>query len=146
MGTLENIIHSFHKFAEQTSRTLIVNGDDENTKKAIEGISGKEIITFGFSEGCDYYPVDISYDPETKTTFTLMQQKKKIADIALSIPGKHNILNACAACAACLAAGAKPEDLSVICQISTEQGAGLKFWEQKTGLRLQMTMHPIRPN
>ena len=124
-GSLENIIHSFHKFAEQTSRTLIVNGDDENTKKAIEGISGKEIITFGFSEGCDYYPVDISYDPETKTTFTLMQQKKKIADIALSIPGKHNILNACAACAACLAAGAKPEDLSRY--LSNFHGAGRRF-------------------
>lgn len=71
--------------------------DDENTKKAIEGINGKKIITFGSSQECDYYPVNISYHPEAKTTFTLMYQKKKIADIVLSIPGKHNILNAVAA-------------------------------------------------
>lgn len=124
-GTLENIIRSFHRFATQTSRTLIVNGDDENTKKAIEGINGKKIITFGSSQECDYYPVNISYHPEAKTTFTLMYQKKKIADIVLSIPGKHNILNAVAACAACFEIGAKPEDISFYLQ--KFQGAGRRF-------------------
>ena len=43
--TLENIIRSFRQFAERTSRTLIVNADDQNTKKSIEGLTGKEIIT-----------------------------------------------------------------------------------------------------
>ena len=52
-GSLENIIHSFHRFAEMTSRTLIVNGSDPNTMQAIEGIPGKEVITFGWEEACD---------------------------------------------------------------------------------------------
>lgn len=49
-GTLENIIKSFHKFARITSRTLIVNGEDQNVAKAMEGMEGKEILTFGFAD------------------------------------------------------------------------------------------------
>ena len=37
--TLENIIHSFRKFSQQTSRLLVVNGDDANTLKAVEGLT-----------------------------------------------------------------------------------------------------------
>lgn len=54
-----------------------------------------------------------------------MYQKKKIADIVLSIPGKHNILNAVAACAACFEIGAKPEDISF--HLQKFQGAGRRF-------------------
>ena len=35
--TLDNIIASFRKFAEKTTKTLIVNADDANTMKAIDG-------------------------------------------------------------------------------------------------------------
>lgn len=31
--TLDNVIASFRKFSEKTSKVLIVNGDDENIKK-----------------------------------------------------------------------------------------------------------------
>ncbi|MDD3192271.1 MAG: UDP-N-acetylmuramate--L-alanine ligase [Oscillospiraceae bacterium] len=124
-GTLENIIRSFHKFSEKTSRTLIVNIDDPNTKKAVEGLGGKEIITFGSSDTCDYYPTNISYHPEGKTTFTLMHQKEKVAEISLSIPGRHNILNAVAAIAACLAVGAKPGD--IVKSLKEFHGAGRRF-------------------
>ena len=124
-GTLENIIHSLRKFAEKTSRTLIVNADDENTKRAIEGLTEKEIITFGSGSSCDYYPTQISYHPQGKTVFTLMHQGEKIADISLSVPGKHNILNAVAACAACLKAGASPQQLSE--NLSDFHGAKRRF-------------------
>ncbi|MGN0625046.1 MAG: UDP-N-acetylmuramate--L-alanine ligase [Oscillospiraceae bacterium] len=124
-GTLENIIRSFHQFAEQTSRTLIVNGDDENTRKAVSEITGKKIITFGHSDTCDYYPLSICYHPESKTTFTLMHKGKKITDITLSIPGKHNILNAVAACAACLEAGVDPKDIAR--PLQDFHGAGRRF-------------------
>ena len=46
-GTLENIIKSFHKFNENTSKCIIINGSDENSMKSLEGITGKQIITFG---------------------------------------------------------------------------------------------------
>lgn len=58
--TLENIIRSFHQFALQTSRLLIINGDDANTRKAVEGIPSEKLLTFGFDEGNRYRAVDIA--------------------------------------------------------------------------------------
>ena len=55
--TLDNIIASFRKFCNNTSKAIIVNGDDVNSMKAVEGITGKDIITFGFADTNDYYPV-----------------------------------------------------------------------------------------
>ena len=124
-GSIENIIRSFRKFAQMTSRTLIVNGDDENSMKAVEGITDKEIITFGSTDQSDYYPVDISYHPDAKTTFTLMYHGKKVTDITLTVPGQHNILNAVSACAACLLVGASPEQISE--HLAQFHGAGRRF-------------------
>ena len=45
---LENIIKSFRQFACQTSRLLIVNGDDANSLKAVEGLTHAQVVTFGF--------------------------------------------------------------------------------------------------
>lgn len=36
---LNNIIKSFHQFALQTTKRLVVNGDDANTQKAVAGVS-----------------------------------------------------------------------------------------------------------
>lgn len=46
-GSLDNIIRSFHRFSELTTKTLLVNGNDANTMRAVEGIEGKTIIRFG---------------------------------------------------------------------------------------------------
>jgi len=98
-GTVENIIKSFHQFASQTSNVLIVNGDNKNTMKAVEGIQNAKIITFGFKPSNDYYVVNIADKQKARENFTLMKKGKKLADISLSIPGKHNIYNAIAAAA-----------------------------------------------
>jgi UDP-N-acetylmuramate--alanine ligase len=37
-GTLDNIKKSFNKFAHQTTGALVLNGDDANTLKALEGV------------------------------------------------------------------------------------------------------------
>ncbi len=108
--TLDNIIHSFHRFCEMTSRTLIVNGDDTNTLQAIDGINGKEIIRFGYGEENDYYPKNIVRHNGLLTTFDLYFHNAKLTSIELHVPGAHNILNAVAACAAAIHAGASPEE------------------------------------
>ncbi len=96
-GTLENIIKSFHQFAKQTSQALVVNGDDENSMKAVEGITHAKIITFGLNSSNDYYAANIAGTKEARENFTVMKRGEKIADVTLSIPGKHNIYNALAA-------------------------------------------------
>ena len=107
--TLDNIICSFRKFAVKTSKTLIVNAEDANTMKAVEGIENKNMITFGLSEKCDYYAENIRKVSGTQTCYTLMYKKEKLADITLNVPGEHNIINSVAAAAAAHNAGASPE-------------------------------------
>lgn len=107
--TLDNIIASFRKFAQKTTKTLIVNADDANTMKAISGIENKNIIKFGSSADCDYYPENIRKESGIKTVYTLMHKNEVLTEITLNVPGEHNILNSVAAAAAAHNAGASPE-------------------------------------
>ena len=97
--TLDNIIKSFRQFARQTTRALIVNGDDENTRKAVQGLDHAEILTFGLSPENDYYAAQIHDGARVCESFALMKRGQKLAEVSLSVPGKHNILNALAAAA-----------------------------------------------
>lgn len=95
--TVENIIRSFRQFARQTTNALVVNGDDENTRKAVEGLHHAKILTFGFDAKNDYYAGNIAETRQARECFTVMKHGKKLADVTLSVPGKHNIYNALAA-------------------------------------------------
>lgn len=97
-GTLENIMKSFRKFAEMTSKVLVLNGFDENTMKAMEGID-KNIITFGKDTSCDFYPENVKHENGLLTTFDAMYKGEKLGEITLHVAGIHNILNALAAVA-----------------------------------------------
>ena len=122
--TLDNIIKSFHKFSLLTTNTLIFNGDDENTCKAVDGID-KAKITFGFSEKNDYYPDNISYNRGSFGEFDVMNKGEKLTRLALKIPGKHNILNALAVFAAAVNAGCTADECKK--GIESFTGAGRRF-------------------
>ncbi|MDD5952656.1 MAG: UDP-N-acetylmuramate--L-alanine ligase [Oscillospiraceae bacterium] len=111
-GTIENIIASFHKFAGLTSKTLVVNGDDENSMAAIEGITGKTILTFGMGDNNDYYAENVRQNDHYGYTYTLMYQGKALTEIVLTVPGKHNLMNSLAAASACHFCGVAPEKIA----------------------------------
>lgn len=123
-GTIENSIKSFRKFASNSTGPVIVNGDDANTMKAVEGLD-KEIITFGWSNKNDYYAADVRFLGGAKSGYTLMHHGKPICEIRLSIPGKHNILNSMACAAVCLYLGMNPEEMAE--HIDKFPGAGRRF-------------------
>ena len=134
--TVENIIKSFHKFCENTTKAIIVNGDDENSMKAVEGITDKEIITFGFSNRNDFYPNDIIRIDGMQTKFTLMNKGKRVADLTIHVPGIHNVINAVAACAGALYVGADAEKLAE--GLEKFHGAGRRF--EKIGVAHGVTI------
>jgi len=123
-GTLENIIKSFHRFAEHASKCVIVNGDDENSMKAVQGIA-KPVITFGFGASNDYRGENIENLSPTETRFDLVHRGQVLTKITLHVPGRHNVLNALAACAAALQVGATPQQLTETLPDFT--GAGRRF-------------------
>lgn len=98
-GTLENIKKSFRKFAEMTSKLLIVNGSDKNTMDAVSGLE-KNIITFGSDSSCDFYPENVNHENGLLTTFDAMYKDEKLGKITLHVAGIHNVLNSLAAVAA----------------------------------------------
>ncbi len=97
--TLDNIIKSFRKFAENTTKCIIVNGSDENSMKALEGITDKEIITFGKDSSCNFYPENVRHINGLLTKYDAMYNGKKLGEITLHVAGIHNILNSLAAIA-----------------------------------------------
>ncbi|MDO4459330.1 MAG: UDP-N-acetylmuramate--L-alanine ligase [Clostridia bacterium] len=108
-GTLDNIIASFRQFCMQTSRRIIVNADDKNAMKAVEGITHAEIITFGSTEDCDYYCGELIDGVRAAESFTIFHKGEKLTRVNLKVPGAHNMMNAMAAAAACLSMGVSPE-------------------------------------
>ncbi len=123
--TLDNLILSFHKFADMATDAVLYNGDDRNTLKAMNGITGKTLVTFGFQSANDYYPENISTVRGALYGFDVMHGGEKLGHIQLNVPGRHNILNALAAIAASMHAGA---DFTA-CKAGLEAfgGAGRRF-------------------
>lgn len=74
-----------------------MNGDDQNSLKSVEGITGKTVLTFGFDPKNNYYAEHIADTKQARECFTVMKNGEKLADVTLSIPGRHNIYNALAA-------------------------------------------------
>ena len=96
---IENIIKSFHTFAEMANKAVIYNGDDANTLKAIDGVGGKDMITFGIGKFNDYYADNIEM-VNAFAHFDAYKKGKKIGSVKLKVPGRHNVSNALAALAA----------------------------------------------
>lgn len=99
-GTLENIVKSFRKFALQTSRRLIVNGDDPEAMQSVEGMTHAEILTFGRTPDSDYYVTELNEENTACEDFTIMFRGERLCRVNLHVPGEHNMMNALAAAAA----------------------------------------------
>ena len=123
--TMDNLILSFEKFAKSATKAVIYNGDDANTLKAIKDIQGKDMISFGFESTNDYYAENIEEYKGAFTRFDIMYKGERLGNVSLSIPGKHNVLNALASVAASVYSGAKFEDC--VKGIEEFHGAGRRF-------------------
>lgn len=93
---IENIIKSFNKFSIMATKALIVNGDDANSLKAIEGVTGKDIIYFGKDKKNDFYADNIEI-ANAFPRFDIFKNGEKVGSVNLKVPGEHNIYNALAA-------------------------------------------------
>jgi UDP-N-acetylmuramate--alanine ligase len=95
---LDHIISAFVKFSSNIldKGTLVLNGDDYNSRKIIPYYRGK-VLTFGLSDHCDYIAKNVVYNSLGYPTFDIMHKDKVICNLSLLVPGQHNIYNALAA-------------------------------------------------
>ena len=71
--------------------------DDPNLQSIIPSIERK-IITYGFTAQSDYFARDYAFDAFSSVS-TVFRKGERLGALKLNVPGKHNILNACAAIA-----------------------------------------------
>ncbi|MEE1003016.1 MAG: UDP-N-acetylmuramate--L-alanine ligase [Acutalibacteraceae bacterium] len=121
--TLDRLKQSFVSFCNM-AKVSVVNGDDENTMDAMKNVTS-EIITFGLDKSNDYYADNIQYMTKTAGEYDLYHKGEFIAHIAVSAPGKHNIVNSLAAAATCHYIGATGEQIAAA--MPHFCGAGRRF-------------------
>ena len=124
-GSLENVIASFRRFALQTTGTLIVNHDDPNAQKAVEGLTHADIVWYGTSPDCDWYAQNITTCDGAYGCYDLYHCGEKITSVRLGVPGEHNVLNSVAAAIAAALCGATTEE--IVNGLRDFHGAGRRF-------------------
>lgn len=109
---LDDIIDTFNRLAHITpdDGVIVANADDKNVLKALEGVN-KRIVTVGIENNCDYKACDIKHDALEKYTFKVFKNGAFYTDVALSVPGTHNVYNALCAFAVADVAGIDKADI-----------------------------------
>lgn len=100
---LEHIIHSFEKYVKLLPEDglLVVNTDDPNCA-TLSKITNSRIVTFGLeTNNANFVARNISYNLNGFPTFDVYYNNNFYKTISLSVPGKHNVLNALACIATC---------------------------------------------
>ncbi|UCD18693.1 MAG: UDP-N-acetylmuramate--L-alanine ligase [Candidatus Zixiibacteriota bacterium] len=72
--------------------------DDPRLQKLQKQVK-RASVSFGLSESADYRAVDIALN-EGRSEFTVLRRGKKLGNVVLCVPGRHNVENALAAVAA----------------------------------------------
>lgn len=107
---LDHIYRSFNTFAKRLPEggTLVINSDIKDVERVTDGVKAK-IVTYG-TKG-DWTAENISFNAAGFGRYTACYKGEKQAEIALSIPGLHNVYNSLAAFAIAKVYGLKTEDI-----------------------------------
>ena len=126
---LDDIIQSYRTYINNIPKggVVVLNADDDEVLSAADS-RNCAALTFGIQRDADFNAVNIRKDEDAFYEFVL-KYKEKFYPVKLSVPGYHNIYNACAAIA-----GAVYCECSIDCACKTVgeyKGAKRRF--EKSG-------------
>ena len=101
--TFDNIKLAFKKYVELLPENglLVLNADDKNTLE-LSKFTKSKFITYGIeNENANFTAKNISFNNEGFASFEVYKNNTLYGKFELSIPGKHNILNALACICVC---------------------------------------------
>jgi UDP-N-acetylmuramate--alanine ligase len=107
----DEIVDAFSHFAHgvKPDGVLIANGQDANVAKIIRQLRDDiQCETFGFDKSCNYYAQNLQLN-DGLYAFEVYHNDKLLGATRISIPGKHNILNALAVTAMAVNIGLDPK-------------------------------------
>ena len=95
-GSLAELLATFKKFAERLSPDgfIVVDGTDQNNRQLMEKVK-RRFVTYGFDPALDYSAKAMTFE-NFNSRYLLMQKKKEIGEVELSVPGWQNVLNSLA--------------------------------------------------
>ena len=96
--TFENIKNAFIKYVKllPADGILVVNGDDKNCLD-LKDFTNANVTTYGIeNKDVDFYADNITFDDDGFASFDVYNNGKLFGHFSLSVPGKHNVLNALA--------------------------------------------------
>jgi len=105
-GDFNRLVEAFRQFAQQVrpGGRVVLGWDNPTSRGLAEALDPSSVVTFGFCEGAELRAVDLR-EHEGGNTATLVRNGRRLGNLGLKIPGKHNIANALAAAAASLEVG-----------------------------------------
>jgi len=124
-GDLDGVIRSFARFAAKTTGTVIYNADDENTRRAVEGLTGPARISYGLSDGCDWQAKNVRTVRGAYGQYDLYHRGEYLGEVELGVPGGHNVSNSLAVAAAAHLCGVDVPHIAA--GIKAFHGAGRRF-------------------
>ncbi|MBI5463507.1 MAG: UDP-N-acetylmuramate--L-alanine ligase [Ignavibacteriales bacterium] len=126
---LEDIKGAFVQFANKVPfyGFVVLSLDEPALLDIMPHLSKKKIITYGLNPQADVQAVDIQHKENT-TTYTLVRGNKDLGQIALHVPGKHNVQNSLGAISVALELGVPFAKIKA----GIERFAGVyRRWEKK---------------
>ncbi len=129
-GNFERLKQTFVQFLQNLPfyGLVIANADDDVVTDLLP-VVGRTFLTFGIESDADYRAIDITADGLT-THFEVVRPDDNNLKVTLSMPGRHNVLNALAVVVLSDHLGVNDE--SLVRALSKFQGVGRRF--QLTGL------------
>lgn len=92
--SLDGVIEAFRRFLDQLDPRGYAVGcrDDERVRRLLSRIN-RRYVTYGLEDGADYVAVDLCLN-QPQPTFTVVRDGQPLGEVRLSVPGRHNVLNA----------------------------------------------------
>ncbi|RSX51481.1 UDP-N-acetylmuramoyl-tripeptide--D-alanyl-D-alanine ligase [Bifidobacterium callimiconis] len=114
-GSVENIQKAKSEIvrALDADGVAVLNADDEHVVPMAQLVDGK-VLWFGMGDGAASKASDVRMDGLDRATFTLALPGQAPADVALAIPGRHNVMNALAAATVAWHLGVPTEDIVAV--------------------------------
>jgi UDP-N-acetylmuramate--alanine ligase len=105
-GDLEGVRAAFRAFVGRLPADgLAVLCADDPGARDLAAAAPCPVVTYGLGEGAGLRAAEVALDG-TGSRFTLLDHGEPLGEIALAVPGRHNVANALGAIAAARAAGA----------------------------------------
>ena len=111
----ENIKKAFIKYTKllPDDGLLVINGDDKNCLELLK-YTNANVLTYGISnQNVNFYAENIKFDNDGFPEFDVYKNGEYYEKFKLSVPGKHNILNALACISLCDYYGIDKKDLQI---------------------------------